>query len=210
MTRLPFTEPDEIRRAVAAAVSVVARGGVLLIPTESHYGLAADPRRADAVDAVYALKGRPGALALPVVCCDWEQVDGLVAIPAVHRVKLSRTWPAALTVIAPCRRSVAASPTATLAVRIPAHDGLRALLYRVGPLTATSANRHGEAPSPTVDAALASLEGRPELVLDGGELAGGTVSTLVDLSGDEPRELRSGPVSWDEPFDPEQWLLDRA
>jgi L-threonylcarbamoyladenylate synthase len=207
MIRLPFSDTVEIKSALRAAADVVAAGGVLLIPTESHYGLAVDPRQPSAVERVYRLKGRPGGLALPVVCSDWEQVDALVSVPEIHRFRLTRIWPAALTVVAPCRQPVAASSTDTLAVRIPDHDGLRALLYRVGPLTATSANRHGEPPCATVAAALASLLGAPDLALDAGELAGGQVSTLMDLSSAEARVIRSGPVLWDEPFDLEEWIL---
>lgn len=207
MIRLSFLDSGDVLRSLDAADKVVAAGGVVLIPTESHYGLGVDPWQRDAVARIFALKGRPGEQALPVVCSDWEQVDSLVEIPAIHRVKLARVWPAALTVIAPCKNSVAASSTDTLAVRIPDHDRLRALLYRVGPLTATSANRHGEPPCPRVEMALESLNGTPDLVLDGGNLAGGQVSTVLDLSGDEAAEIRSGPVVWDEPFSFEKWIL---
>ena len=210
MIRLPFADPHEIKSAVGVAAEVVAAGGVVLIPTESHYGLGVDPRQREAVEKLFELKGRPDGLALPVVCSDWDQVESLVNVPDLHRFKLARIWPAALTVVAPCNFPVAASSTDTLAVRIPNHDGLRALLYRVGPLTATSANRHGEPPSPTVEAALDSLLGAPDLVLDAGDLAGGSVSTLMDLSSEEAREIRSGPVLWDEPFDFENWVLQEG
>jgi len=207
MIRFDFVDPSDTKNALAAVAEVVASGGVILTPTESYYALAVDPGRPIAVERVYALKGRPDGLALPVVCSDWGQIDSLVEISDAHRVRLSRIWPAALTVVAPCRAAIAAASTATLAVRIPAHEMLRALLYRVGPLTATSANRHGESPSVTADGALKSLQGRPDLVLDGGELAGGQVSTMIDLSSDEVREIRPGPVVWDEPFDLEMWVL---
>ena len=210
MIRLPFADPHEIKSAVGVAAEVVAAGGVVLIPTESHYGLGVDPRQREAVEKLFELKGRPEGLALPVVCSDWDQVESLVNVPDLNRLKLARIWPAALTVVAPCNFPVAASSTDTLAVRIPNHDGLRALLYRVGPLTATSANRHGEPPSPTVEAALDSLLGAPDLVLDAGDLAGGSVSTLMDLSSEEAREIRSGPVLWDEPFDLENWVLQEG
>ncbi len=210
MIRLPFIESEDVKRALGEATEVVAAGGVVLIPTESHYGLAVDPLRPDAVAKVFALKGRPEGQALPVVCSDWEQVKSLVSIPDEHRVKLARVWPAALTVVAPCSRPVAAASMDTLAVRIPDHDALRALLYRVGPLTATSANRHGEPPCPTVQAALESLLGDPDLILDAGDLAGGSVSTVVDLCGEGARELRSGPVVWETPFDFEKWVLQEG
>ena len=149
MIRLPFSDPDEIRSAVGVAAEVVAAGGVVLIPTESHYGLGVDPRQPEAVKKIFELKGRPEGLALPVVCSDWAQVDSLVSVPDVHRFKLARIWPAALTVVAPCRSSrwQRHRPTPSRC-GFPDHDGLRALLYRVGPLTATSANRHGEPPCP--------------------------------------------------------------
>jgi L-threonylcarbamoyladenylate synthase len=205
MKRLPFTEGDEVAAAVEAASEVVASGGVVLLPTESYYGLGADPRNRTAVERVFALKARPAAKELPVVCSDWRQVESLVRIPDAHRVKLGRIWPAALSAVARCREPVPASSTGTLAVRLPDHALLRALIYRVGPLTATSANRHGEPPCTEVDAALASLIGVPELVLDGGTLTGGMVSTMVDLTADPPRVIRPGPVAWEEEFDPEMW-----
>ena len=98
------------------------------------------------------------------------------------------------------------SVAGTLAVRIPGHAMLRAVLYRTGPVTGTSANRHGAPPAATPDGALDSLVGSPELVLDGGATSGGEPSTLVDLTGEEPRVLRSGAFRWHEPY-PWQELL---
>jgi len=201
--RLPFRERDDLPAAAIAAAEVTAAGGVVVVPTESYYGLGADPRNPDAVARVFATKGRPGDRALPVVCCDWQQVESLVSIPDPHRVRLGRIWPAALTAVARCREPIAAAAGSTLAVRIPGHAMLRALLYRVGPLTATSANRHGAAPCTSVDSVLESLGAAPDLVLDAGRLPGGEVSTMVDLTGGSPVILRRGPVSWDQLFDPE-------
>lgn len=203
MRRVLFGARDELPAAAAAAAEVTAGGGVVMVPTESYYGLGADPRNPDAVARIFAAKGRPGDRALPVVCCDWQQVESLVSIPDRYRVRLGRIWPAALTVVAGCREPIAAAGGATLAVRVPGHAMLRALLYRVGPLTATSANRHGAPPCTSVDRALESLAVKPELVLDAGRLAGGEVSTVVDLTGDAPVILRRGPVAWDQLFDPE-------
>ena len=176
-----------------------AAGGVVLLPTETYYGLGADPTDAAAVARVFACKGRPGELALPVLVADWQQLEELVVVPDHFRVKLRRMWPGALTVVLPTRRPVAAANGASLAVRIPAHDHLRALLYRVGPLTGTSANRHGQPPASTVDDALASLTAAPDLALDGGSTPGGNATTVVDLGGDEARILRQGSVAWDDP-----------
>lgn len=207
MIRWPLRGPEDVAGAAAAAARVVAAGGVVLIPTESYYGLGADPRNALAVARVLELKGRPDDLGLPVVCSDWDQVESLVTIPDGLRVKLSRMWPAALTVVAPSRGAVAAGRDGTLAIRIPDSDLLRAVLYRVGPLTATSANRHGAEPSAEVDGALASLDGEPELVLDGGRLAGGPVSTLVDLGVAGGRVIRHGAVDWQPRWGDENWFI---
>jgi tRNA threonylcarbamoyl adenosine modification protein (Sua5/YciO/YrdC/YwlC family) len=194
--RLPFTEPEEIAEATREAVRVVAAGGVLLLPTETFYGLGADPSRAKGVTAVCGLKNRSLDHGLPVLCADWRQVESLVDVPERYRVRLSRLWPAALTVVLRARAVMPACRAQTLAVRIPAHDALRALLYRVGPLTGTSANRHGKPPCTSVDESLNSLCGTPDLVLDGGPTAGGQPSTLVDLSGDEAEILRPGSCPW--------------
>ena len=200
MIRLPFVEPGDVVEAVEAAGATIRRGGVLLLPTESFYGLGADPWNEAGIERVFSLKARPGELGLPVLCADWQQVESLVVIPEEFRVKLARLWPAALTVVLPTVDDVPAARSGTLAVRIPAHDELRALLYLLGPLTGTSANRHGDAPSTTVDGALASLTEPPELALDAGATAGGKPSTLVDLSRGKPEILRPGACAWEEPY----------
>lgn len=197
MRVLPFRDPADLEEAAAAAGRVRAAGGVILIPTETFYGLAADPLNATGVARVYALKDRPAGMPLPVLCADWQQVLAAVDVPERYRVRLSRTWPGPLTAVLAARRPPAAAAGATtLAVRVPGHPMLRALLYRIGPLTGTSANRHGRAPATTPDEASGALAGAPDLVLDGGVTAGGSPSTLVDLSGAEPRVLRPGPVTW--------------
>jgi tRNA threonylcarbamoyl adenosine modification protein (Sua5/YciO/YrdC/YwlC family) len=200
MIRLPFVEPGDVVDAVETAGAAVARGGVLLLPTESFYGLGTDPLNEPGVTRIFSLKSRPAELGLPVLCADWTQLESLVVVPERFRVKLARLWPAALTVVLPTVDNVPAARGDTLAVRIPGHTELRALLYRIGPLTATSANRHGDPPSTTVDGAVESLGEAPDLVLDGGTTAGGEVSTLVDLSRGEPEILRHGPCAWDEPY----------
>jgi L-threonylcarbamoyladenylate synthase len=186
--------------AARAVAEVIAGGGVVLLPTETFYGLAADPLDRAAVDRVFAAKGRPAALSLPVLCSDWRQLESLVDVPERYRVRLARIWPAPLSVVLRCHRPVAAAPGGTMAVRIPGHAMLRAVLYRVGPLTGTSANRHGEPACVDPDAALGSLVEPPDLVLDGGRTGGGAPSTVVDLTGAEARLLRDGPVRWQESY----------
>jgi tRNA threonylcarbamoyl adenosine modification protein (Sua5/YciO/YrdC/YwlC family) len=193
---LRFGRAEDLEAAVAAARPVVARGGVLLFPTETWYGLGADPARADAVTRVLALKGRPQELALPVLCAGWGQVEALVSVPARWRGRLDSLWPGPLTAVLEALVPLPAGAGPTLAVRIPGHPLLCSLLAAVGPLTGTSANRHGAPPCADAGAALASLAGSPDVLLDGGPTPGGAASTLVDLRGGEATVLRGGPVSW--------------
>ncbi len=200
MRTVPFCVEQDVTEAAAAATEVVAAAGTILLPTETFYGLGTDPRRPEGVDRVYAAKGRPTDLALPVLCADWQQLRSLVNVPEEFRVRLSRIWPGALTVILPSHAELPVSPTKTLAVRIPGHAMLRAVLYRTGPLTGTSANHHGRPPCVEASEALESMAQAPDLVLDGGPTAGGESSTLVDLTGDQPCIVRQGPVLWEESF----------
>jgi len=200
-------DQEDAPAAGRAVTDVVRRGGVVLLPTETYYGLAADPRDPAAVKRVYEMKARPDRLPLSVLCSDWEQLEALVEVPCSHRVRLSRTWPGPLTVVLRCLEDLPAAPDGTLAVRIPGHAMLRTVLYRSGPVTGTSANRHGEAPPTEVASALASLVEAPDLVLDGGTTDGDRPSTVVDLSRGEPRVLREGAVEWNEVF---PWRQDPA
>lgn len=198
MRRVPFCSSEEVHAAIELATEIVAGEGVVMIPTESFYGLGANPACVKAVERICAMKARPPDIGLPVVCADWQQVEALAIVPERFRVKLSRLWPAALSAVLAARRPLTSARYGTIAVRIPDHAPLRTLLYRAGPLTATSANRHRDPPSTTVDGALRSLAAPPDLVLDGGTTSGGEPSTLVDLTGSDARILRRGRVSWEE------------
>jgi len=196
-----FGEPVEPLRAV------LARGGVLAIPTESSYGLAADPRNPAGVAAVYRIKGRDAGKALPVVVADRGQLAGLGIDPDLPiLVPLSACWPGPLTVILPllplvqmppgARQIPAAGGGTSLAVRVPGHAGLRRLLAELGHgLTATSANRSGGEPivDPLEAAALFGGLGEDDaMIVDGGLLPGGPPSTLVAIEESGPVVLRSG------------------
>ncbi len=178
----------------APLAQLLARGGVLAIPTESSYGLAADPRNPKGVAAVYRLKGREADQALPVVVADAGQLAGLgldLAAPG-YAVALEH-WPAALSVLLPLARPLAAAAGKDeLAVRVPAHARLRGLLGELGPLTATSANRSGQAPLLAAADVASWLAGEPVMVVDDGRLAGGAPSTLVRFAVDGFEVLRAG------------------
>jgi len=175
---------------------LLAAGGVAAIPTESSYGLAADPRNPRGVEAIYEIKGRQAAKALPVVAADPGQVVSLGADPEDPVLRFAAAlWPAPLTVLITLAAPLpAGGGGTTLAVRVPAHQQLCSLLSRLGfALTATSANRAGE--PPVLDPAELGtlLAGRPSMIVDGGVLPGGEPSTLVAWPpGGELQVLRRG------------------
>ncbi len=203
MDRLPFTRPSHLAAAVDAVRRAAERHGVEALPTETFYGLAVPPADARAVSRIFLLKQRPGERALPVIAASLAQLAELVVVAERWRSRLEAVWPAPLTVVLPARR--AEGRGTTLAVRVPDHDLLRALLAEVGPRTATSANRSGEAPLANAGAVAEALGGGLELLLDGGDTPGGRPSTLVDLTSDVPRVLRHG--AWEPP---REWGLGRG
>jgi L-threonylcarbamoyladenylate synthase len=180
---------------IAPLQSLLARGGILAFPTESSYGLGADPRNRAGVEAIYRIKVREAGKALPVVVAGREQLADLGVDPNLYIVKrLLEHWPAPLSAVLPIARSLPASAGGeTLAVRVPDHERLRALLAEIGHgLTATSANRSGEEPILDPAELAALLAGEDAVVVDGGVLPGGPPSTLVAIEGDRPVVLRAG------------------
>jgi L-threonylcarbamoyladenylate synthase len=184
-----------------AAAESLRGGGVAVVPTDTVYGLAARPADADAVQAVYRMKGRPEGMHLPVLAASLCQVRELgVAFTPGAEALARRWWPGPLTLAfafgpAPDRPGWL-DGRAEVAVRIPDHDFLRALLEETGVLVVTSANPHG-APTPrTADDVAVRLGSSVDLVVDGGELHD-VPSTLVNVSGPEPSVEREGALSRD-------------
>lgn len=184
---------------IARLTETLAGGGVLVVPTESSYALAVDPRSAAAVERVFALKGRPPGKPLGVVAADRTQIEALggrLDDPVLER--LASLWPAPLSLLVPLEASLpAAAGERRLAVRVPAHDTLRRLLSRLGTaLTATSANPSGEPPLSDPRAVARWLADEPGIVLvDGGRLAGGQPSTLVGVREGRLEVVRRGAIS---------------
>jgi L-threonylcarbamoyladenylate synthase len=172
---------------LAPLAALLARGGVLAIPTESSYGLAVPPGNAAGVEAIYRIKRRERGKPLPVVIAGLAQLAGLGIDPDLPILKpLSAFWPGPLTAVLPIAGAgaagapPAAAGTGTLAIRIPGHPQLVDLLSRLGHgLTATSANRSGGEPVLDPLQAAELLAGEPAMVVDGGLLPGGLPSTLV-------------------------------
>ncbi len=172
-------------------------GGVVAVPTDTVYGLAADARSEQATQALFALKGRPRTLELPVLVASAADALSLAALPARPRLEVlaAAFWPGALTVVverAPGAGLHLGGDPATVGLRVPDQALVRELAARVGPLAVTSANRHGEQPCTSAEEAR-RLVGGAAFVLDGGCCAG-RPSTVVTLVGQVPRLVRPGPV----------------
>ena len=177
-----------------------ARGAVLVVPTESSYGLGVDPGNPVAVAAVYRLKAREAGKPLPVVLADAAQAAALGADPAAPELaRAAGCWPGPLTVVLPLPPGAAlpaAAGAGSVAVRVPGHAGLRRLLAEIGPLTATSANPEGGAPVVDPAAVAELVAGADAVLVDDGVLPGGPPSTLVAFdAGGRPRVLRPGRLS---------------
>ena len=196
MLRLPFADERDLAGALQAVRNAHREHGVVAVPTETFYGLAVPPDDAVAVERVFALKGRPEEKALPVVGASIAQLEPLVVVPEGWRGRLEAAWPAPLTVVLPAATTLAGGGK-TVAVRVPAHPLLRALLASVGPLTATSANRSGGPPLARAAEVARLLRHGLALLLDGGDAPGGLSSTVVDLTRGVPRIVRQG--GWQPP-----------
>jgi tRNA threonylcarbamoyl adenosine modification protein (Sua5/YciO/YrdC/YwlC family) len=184
--------------AIAAAVEALGGGDIVGVPTDTVYGLAADPWHSGAADRLFLVKGRPRSVELPVLVSGREQALQLAtAVPqSAHRL-MARFWPGPLTIVLPRREDVAADlgeDDATIGLRCPNHPVPLALCRAMGPVATTSANRHGE-PACTTAKALAEALPGVALVLDAGP-CDGAPSTVVDSTGEQPKLLREGAVAW--------------
>jgi len=175
------------------------KGGVVAFPTDTVYGLGADPFQDAAVERVFAIKGRSSSQALPLLLADVSQLEAVAQnIPELAWMLAERFWPGALTLVLAKAYGLnsLAVPGDTVAVRLPNHPVPRALAAALGrPITGTSANLSGR-PSPTsADEVRQQLGGSVDLVLEGSPLPGGQESTILDLTGERPHLLRQGAVA---------------
>ncbi|MGI9119095.1 MAG: L-threonylcarbamoyladenylate synthase [Acidimicrobiales bacterium] len=189
--------------AIDSAVQALVTGQVVVIPTDTVYGLAVEASQPGAIERIFAMKQRPTHLALPVLVASIEQALGLAAegLAPVARRLMERFWPGGLTLVVSRRRGFdqdvdlvdARTDGATVGLRLPAHPVPVALAARVGPLATTSANLHGLATPPSAQGVVEQLGGRPQLVLDAGA-CGGWPSTVVSCLDGEVRVLREGVI----------------
>lgn len=196
---LECRDPASWGPSIDAAVDAVGRGAVIVLPTDTVYGVGADAFQPDAVARVLAAKGRGRQMPPPVLIPDVRTVDGLAMdVPAAARALMEACWPGALTVIVTAQPSLAwdlGDTHGTVALRVPDHAAARALLGRTGPLAVTSANRTGEPAATTAAEAQAQLGDAVAVYLDAGDSPLGVASTIVDATGATLRIVRQGGIS---------------
>jgi len=189
---------------VEAAVDLLAAGGIVAIPTETVYGLAADAGNAAAVAAIYAAKGRPSFNPLIVHVADVHMAARYGVFSSLARRLADRFWPGGLTLVVPAVENapVAAAVTAglpTIALRVPAHPTMQAVIAGLGRgVAAPSANASGRLSPTSAEHVRRSLEGRIPLIMDGGATRAGIESTIVAVTNDGLRLLRHGAIPLEE------------
>lgn len=194
--RLVAARPD----AIAAAAAILREGGLVAIPTDTLYGLAASIFRPEAVERVYVAKRRAPEARVPILIATAADLPILARhVPRDAWALIDRFWPGGLTLVFPAKRSLPEALTRggdTVAVRVPAGRTVLRLLESLGePVVGTSANVSGRPPATTADDVLAQLDGRIDAVLeDDTPVTGGLPSTIVDLTADIPVIVRSGAV----------------
>ncbi|MEO8375255.1 MAG: L-threonylcarbamoyladenylate synthase [Sphingomonas bacterium] len=186
--------------AIAEAAALIVTGGVVAIPTETVYGLAADATESRAVAGVYAAKGRPSFNPLIVHVLDRAAAEAIAVFDADAGALADAFWPGPLTLVLPLRADAGIAPLVTagldtIAIRVPAHRAMRALLEATGkPLAAPSANASGALSPTRAEHVVASLGGRIPLIVDDGATEAGLESTIV-ITREGVRILRPGPVT---------------
>ncbi len=186
-------KPDAIERAVA----ILRAGGLVAIPTDTVYGLAAMADDAAAIERIYQVKTRSEIKAIAVLIGEISQLAQVAAAQNETARQLTGAfWPGALTVVLPRRPGLPEnlSPLPTIGVRMPDHPFARRLLAQTGPLATTSANLSGGPNPRTAREVLAQLEDKIELVLDGGDAPGGIPSTVVDCTQEPFTIIRQGAI----------------
>ena len=196
--RVSADAPDPA--VIREAADLIRRGLVVAYPTDTLYGLAVDPRNAEAVKRLYDLKGRGDASALTLIAADLAHVRAAGEMTPQAEQLAARWWPGPLTIVLRARGILTPGMLGggrTVGVRIPDHAVATALARDAGfPITATSANRSGATAASTADAVTAALPD-VDAVVDAGAVRGGAPSTIVDASAAEVTLLRQGVVPWD-------------
>ncbi|MQW75525.1 threonylcarbamoyl-AMP synthase [Nocardioides sp. dk4132] len=197
--RFPTTTDDEREAAVAAATTAVRRGDLIVLPTDTVYGIGADAFDPAAVAGLLAAKGRGREMPPPVLVSSATTLDALaVRVPAWARALVEKFWPGPLTLVCHQQTSLQwdlGDTRGTVAVRMPDHPVALAILERTGPLAVSSANTTGLPAATDADTAEEMLGTSVAVVVDAGRSPGGEASTIIDVTGERGRVLRRGTLA---------------
>jgi L-threonylcarbamoyladenylate synthase len=189
--------------AIVIALAALRTGEVVVYPTETFYGIAADAYAPAALERIFAIKGRDIAKTIALIAHDTAAAFAIAReVPEIARRLADAFWPGPLTLVLPVRREISDAligPDGGVGVRVSSHPIARALASGLGhPITATSANRSGEAPARTIEQARSALGDKVKVFVEGGTLTGGAPSTVIECARDGWRVLRAGAVGIDE------------
>ncbi len=196
--RFATADPTEREAGIANAALAVQRGQLVVLPTDTVYGVGADAFSPAAVRRLLEAKGRGRDMPPPVLVSAPTTLDALaVGVPSYARALVEELWPGPLTIV--CRQQPSlqwdlGDTRGTVAVRMPDHEVALELLARTGPLAVSSANKSGMPAATDADAAQDMLGDSVEVLLDGGTSPGGEASTIVDVTGETGRLLRLGAI----------------
>lgn len=192
-------DPERRALGIDSAVTALKGGRLVVLPTDTVYGIGADAFNSAAVAALLSAKGRGRDMPVGVLVGSWHTIEGLVyAMPDGARDLVRAFWPGALSLVvaqAPSLRWDLGDARGTVMLRMPLHPVAIELLREVGPLAVSSANVSGRSPALNADQARDQLGDLVDVYLDSGPSEQQAASTIVDLTGATPRILRAGPVS---------------
>lgn len=193
------SDPQQRATGIASAISAVKDGRLVVLPTDTVYGIGADAFDASAVAALLSAKGRGRDMPVPVLVGSWHTVDGLaLSVPHAARELVRAFWPGALSLVvrqAPSLQWDLGEARGTVMLRMPLHPVAIELLREVGPMAVSSANISGQPPAVTAQDAHRQLGELVAVYLDAGRSQRQAASTIVDLTAATPRILRLGPIS---------------
>lgn len=191
--------PESRVAGLVAAVGVIRAGQLVVLPTDTVYGLGCDAFSSVAVQGLLDAKGRGRDMPVPVLVGSWSTMDGLVlGVPPEARKLVEAFWPGGLSIVlshAPSLNWDLGDTRGTVMLRMPLHPVALELLREVGPMAVSSANRSGQPPATSAAEAREQLGDQVPVLLDGGPTGAPMPSTVVDLTGDDPLVLREGAVS---------------
>jgi tRNA threonylcarbamoyl adenosine modification protein (Sua5/YciO/YrdC/YwlC family) len=194
-------DPADRDRGIAAAVSSLKRGELVVLPTDTLYGLGCDAFKKHAVSALFRAKGRGRDMPPPVMVGSRRTFDGLAyRLPKAARALADAFWPGPLTIIVQQAKTLdwdIGETGGTVAVRMPLHPVALEVLREIGPMAVSSANKTGEAPPVTAAQAQEQLASSARVYLDAGPCPAAVASTIVDLTGDVPQVVRAGALGLD-------------